>query len=40
VEASGHAETLFTGFARSSGGVGCGWSLVPRQREDIQRKRC
>src|ERR1044071_7823738 len=39
VEASRHAETLFTGFARSRGGVGSGRSLVPRQREDIQRER-
>jgi transposase len=37
-EASGHAETLFTGFAGPSGGVGGGRSLAPRHRENIQRE--
>jgi len=38
VEASAHAETLFTGFAGSGGDVGGGRSLVPRHRDDIQRE--
>src|SRR3954453_19991100 len=38
-EASRQAETLFTGFAGPGDGVGVGRSLVPRQREDIQRER-
>lgn len=33
-----HAETLFTGFAGPGGGVGCGRSLAPCQREDIRRE--
>src|SRR3954468_23679598 len=40
VEASAHAETLFTGFAEPGGGVGGGRALVPRHREDIQRECC
>jgi transposase len=38
VEASRHAETLFTGLARPGGGVGDGRSLAAHHREDIQRK--
>jgi transposase len=39
VEASAHAETLFTGFAGPGGGVGCGRSLASRCGKDIQCER-
>jgi transposase len=39
VEASAHAETLFTGFAGPGGGIDGGRSLAPRCCEDIQRER-
>ena len=39
MEASAHAETLFTGFAGPGGGIGGGRSLAPRGREDVQRER-
>ena len=39
MEASAHAETLFTGFAGPGGGIGGGRSLAPHHREDVQRER-
>ena len=39
MEASAHAETLFTGFAGPGGSIGFGRLLPPRQREDVQRER-